>query len=151
MFDALVALHNVLRWVVVAAAVIALVNAFAGWFGNRPWTARDRRLGAFFAISMDVQVALGLILWVRFVLTLPGGFEAAMGEGALRFFALEHLVGMIVALVLIHAGQILGRRAASDRGQFRLNALFFLVATLVILAAIPWPGLRYGRSLWPVL
>lgn len=149
MFDALVAVHNVLRWVVVLAAVVASGNAVVGWLGGRAWTARDRALGILFAVSMDVQVLLGLVLWVRFLVVVPGGFGAAMGDSALRFFAIEHFVGMIVALVLIHAGQLLGRRATSDRGQFRWNAIMFVIATLVILASIPWPGLRYGRSLWP--
>ncbi|GIW05770.1 MAG: hypothetical protein KatS3mg060_0575 [Dehalococcoidia bacterium] len=151
MFEALIVLHNVLRWLVLIAALVAIVNAFSGWFGGRRWTRRDARIGVLFAIAMDVQVLLGLILWVRFVLVVPGGFGAAMGNPGLRFFAIEHLVGMLVALALIHLGQVLGRRARSDAARFRSNAIFFLVATVVIVASIPWPGLRYGRALLPVI
>ena len=150
MFEGLVALHNVLRWVVLIAALVAVVTAFIGWLGRRSWTPRDRLIGTLFAVSMDLQVALGLVLWVRY-LQLPGGLGAAMGDPGLRFFAAEHFLGMIVALVLIHAGQIIGRRASSDTVRFRRTALFFLIATVVIVASIPWPGLRYGRSLLPVL
>jgi hypothetical protein len=56
---------------------------------------------------------------------------------------------MLVAVALVHAGRVLGRRPAPPRVQHRRATLTFGLATLLVLAAIPWPFLAYGRALLP--
>ncbi|MFN8532877.1 MAG: hypothetical protein U0556_04960 [Dehalococcoidia bacterium] len=150
MIEALVAFHNIMRWLVLLAALLAIGNALTGWLTSRPWTSRDRRVNLIFSTVMDVQVTLGIFLWLRYVSSLPDGFGAAMRIGALRFFAIEHLFGMIVALILIHIGQLAARGGATDAAKHRRAAIFFIGALLVILVSIPWPMMAYGRSLFPV-
>ena len=59
-------LHNILRWVVVVLALAAVVNAFWGWLGQRTWTERDRKLGTYFSIALDIQFLLGVLLYFFF-------------------------------------------------------------------------------------
>jgi hypothetical protein len=58
---------------------------------------------------------------------------------------------MLIDLAVVHVGQMLGRRAKTDVGKFRTTAIFFVIGMLIILASIPWPGMAYGRGLFPVL
>ncbi|GIW10969.1 MAG: hypothetical protein KatS3mg061_2026 [Dehalococcoidia bacterium] len=150
-FDLVLALHNVVRWGVLIAAVLASLAMLQGWLGKRPWTARDRQLGLLFVITMDIQTLLGLILYLRYLTLLPGGLASAMGNPGLRFFAVEHAVAMVLALVLVHLGQVLSRRRQRDQAKFRVGAICFGLATLLLLVGIPWPWLSYGRSLLPTL
>jgi hypothetical protein len=54
-FAALLAIHSVLRWVVLLTGLAAAGRGIAGWKG-RPWTSADNRAGLFFMIALDVQL-----------------------------------------------------------------------------------------------
>jgi len=56
-----------------------------------------------------------------------------------RFFAVEHLAGMLIAIILIHIGKAQGKRPIGDKAKHRRTMIFYLVALLIILASIPWP------------
>ena len=149
MHPVILAVHNILRWVVFFAGLVAVVDAFWGWFGSRAWTQVQRRLGLIFTISIDIQLLLGLLLYFFFSpLTRAAlqNFSAAMGSPELRFFGLEHAFFMILAVVFAHLGSILPRKAQTDRGRFKRAAIFFGLAMIVILSGMPW-----GRPLFPGL
>jgi len=134
-------LHNIMRWVVLILGLIAVVNAFIGWFGKREWTNRDRRIGSFFAISLDIQILLGLILYFALspiTKAFLQDFGAGMGVTDLRYYGIEHIFYMIVAAVLAHVGGAQARRATTSEGKFKRAAIFFSLALLVVLAGIPW-------------
>jgi hypothetical protein len=56
----------------------------------------------------------------------------------------EHLAGMLIAIILIHIGKAQGRKAISDRAKHRRTMIFYLLALLIILASIPWPFREIG-------
>jgi len=108
----------------------------------------DRRAGLFLSIALDLQVTLGVVL--AFVSPLIQNvlfdLRAAVEAPHLRFFLVEHLPLMLVALVLVHAGSGLARAAADDRMMHRRAALMYTVAVVAVVVAIPWwrpilPGL----------
>lgn len=147
-YTVVLTLHNLVRWVVVILAILALVRAYRGWLGRRAWTDQDRKAGVFFASALDTQVLLGLILYfvsplIRSVLQ---DFGAAMGNAGLRFFGLEHVFYMLVAVVLVHIGSARAKKAPTDADKHRLAATFYTLAVLIILIGIPWsrPLLRFG-------
>lgn len=95
MYQVFLALHNFVRWIVLVLAVIALVRAYLGWFGNRDWAEGNRRVGVFFSSALDTQPLLGLILYVflsPLTTQIFRNFSAAMSDPAVRFFGLEHLL-----------------------------------------------------------
>jgi hypothetical protein len=139
-----------MRWVVLVLAVVTVVRAFSGWLGKKEWAALDKRLGLFFTSSIDVQVLLGLILYILLspiTRSALQDFGAAMSNAVLRFWAVEHLFSMAVAVALAHVGRALSKRATTDTSKHRRAAIWFGLATLAILVAIPWPFLSYGRPL----
>jgi hypothetical protein len=142
-------MHNIVRWVALILAILATVSAFLGWFGKRQWSERDRKIGSFFAIAMDIQLLLGLVLYFVYspiTRTALADFGAAMGVKDLRFFAIEHAFYMILALVFAHLGSILSRRAPDSKAKYQRAAIFFGLSLLLILLGIPWT-----RPLFPGL
>ena len=60
--DFVLILHNIMRWVVIVMAVYALVRMYKGVFGKGEFVESDRKALSWFAISMDIQLVLGLVL-----------------------------------------------------------------------------------------
>ena len=58
MYTFVLAVHNILRWIVLILLIITLVRAFWGWFGKREWDPTDTRVGRFYSISLDIQLLL---------------------------------------------------------------------------------------------
>ena len=150
MYSALLGLHSWLRWAVLILAVLAVVRALGGR-GGRPWTSGDDNVGRWFIISLDTQFLIGLILYafvspITTQIIFPD-FGGAMRNSMLRFWAVEHLVGMTIAIALAHVGRGKARKATSDARKHALSALFFGLALIVLLASIPWPGMPAGRPL----
>jgi len=148
MYATLLVLHSLLRWVVRVAAVIAIVRAIGGWTGRRACAPLDDRVGRQLVLFFDLQCLVGLVLYA---LVSPitraafSDFGAAMGDRILRFFAVEHVVGMLVAIVLAHIGRARLRKAADDVARHRTAAIFFTLALIVVLISIPWPFMPAGR------
>jgi ABC-type transporter Mla maintaining outer membrane lipid asymmetry permease subunit MlaE len=150
MYPIILTLHSILRWVVLIAAIVAVVRALVGWLGKKEWTSLDDRLSIVLSASMDLQVLLGIILYVLLsplTRTVFQDFGAAMSDGLLRYWSVEHVFAMIVALILIHVGRATSGAAEEATKKHRRAFIFFGLATLAILIAIPWPFFSYGRPL----
>jgi hypothetical protein len=149
MYPVVLFLHSWVRWIVAIAAVAAVARAFYGWLGKKDWTKLDDQLGLLFSSSLDVQLLLGLILYI-FLSPLTQAafknFSAAMSDATLRFFSIEHILYMVIAVVLGHVGRALSKKATEAVTKHRMAAILFGLATLAILIAIPWsrPLFRFG-------
>ena len=149
MYPIVLLLHSWVRWIVAIAAVAAVARAFYGWLGKKDWAKLDDQLGLLFSTSLDVQLLLGLILYIFLSPLTQAAFQnfgAAMANSGLRFFALEHTLMMVIAVVLGHVGRALSKKAAESVAKHRLAAILYGLATLAILLAIPWsrPLFRLG-------
>jgi hypothetical protein len=141
MYTAFLVIHNLLRWIVLIAAVAAAGKGLAGWFGKQSWGKLDDRLGLILTIAMDVQLLVGLVLYVFLSPLTAAAFQnmsVAMKDTTLRFFVAEHFFWMIVALVLAHIGRTLSKKATTDAAKFQRAGIFFLLTLVAILAGIPW-------------
>lgn len=136
----LLVLHDVIRWLILIFALITLIGALNGIITKREYSGADSRSNFFFMLGMDLQLVIGLILYFSGVWfeTLKN-FGQSMRDPTLRFFTLEHGLTMIIAWVLVHAGRISVKKAATSQLKFRKTLLLFGIAFLLILAAIPWP------------
>ncbi len=145
MYLTILTLHNISRWLVVIFGLIAIVRAFRGWLSKRDWQAQDDRFGKFYVMFFDIQVLLGLILYFGLsAITVPAfrNFGAAMGVTATRYFLVEHLGIMLIALVVAHIGRARASKAAQAVQKHKTSAIFFTASFLLLLAGIPWPFLQ---------
>jgi hypothetical protein len=70
-----------------------------------------------------------------------------MRNSALRFVAVEHQVGMLIAIALAHIGRVRIRKTVDLGRRHKLAAIFFGLSLVVIVISIPWPGMPAGRPL----
>jgi len=144
-------LHSLLRWAVLLAGAVAWFRAIGGGTAKRSWTPKDELWGFLFTVSLDIQMLVGLVLYFilsPFMKIAFQDFGGAMANSSLRFWAVEHLAGMIIGIALAHVGRVKIRKAANDARRHRLAVIYFGLALVVICASIPWPGLAVGRPLF---
>ena len=140
MYGVVLLIHSWLRWAVLGAGLAAAVRG----------GARDSSAGRWFVILLDVQLLIGLLLYFvlsPFTKTALGDFGGAMGNSQLRFFAVEHVFGMVIGVALAHIGTAKLKKAPPERRP-KLALIFYGLALVAILASIPWPGMTAGRPLF---
>ena len=140
MYGIVLIIHSWLRWVVLAAGIAAVARG----------GARDSSTGRWFTTLLDVQMLIGLLLYFvlsPFTTAALGDFGGAMKTPQLRFFAVEHVFGMVIAIALAHVGTAKIKKAPAERGG-KLAMIFYGLALIAILASIPWPGMPAGRPLF---
>ena len=127
----LVTIHDVWRYAVLVAALGALALAALVYAGSREWDALTDRFSRFFTIAMDIQVLIGILVWLTDARARSDPFLAWIHPGL-----------MLVAAGLAHAGRVLSERASGSRAKGGRAAAFFAASLLLALVAIPlnsWP------------
>ena len=125
--ETLVTIHDLFRWLVLLAAVVGIGGSAAVWFGQAPWRLGDR-LGLIYTIALDIEVALGIIVWILAIFTPTGQVVALQ---------VIHPLVMLVAVGVAHMTRIRAERAPSDRARGQFATLGFLASLILILLAIP--------------
>jgi len=134
-------IHNLVRWVVVIMGALALIRAYRGWLGKRGWDRLDRMAGVFFTSALDLQLLLGLILYFFLSPITRAAFQdlsGVMGNPQARFFVLEHVFYMVVAVILAHVGSSLARKANEATDRHRRAALWYSLSIVALLIGMPW-------------
>jgi heme A synthase len=115
--NALFHAHSGLRYLVLLAAFAAIVALAYGLATKRP-TRATRVLPAAFTGLLDLQILLGLALF------MAGLFPDAV---------VGHLVVMLLAAAVAHGSSIVARRAADDRRELVIR-LAGIVLSIVLIA-----------------
>lgn len=147
MYEFLLSLHNVARWLVLLAALYLMYRSLDG-LRSRSYRPADRQAGLIYTGLMGVQLLLGVLLMVlsplvQSALANPG---AAMQNSQTRFFIAEHWVLMLAAVILAHVGSMRVKKAADALLQHRQALIWYGSSVVLLLFAIPWwrPLLRLG-------
>ena len=150
MYTTILALHSWIRWIALIAGIGATIMAMRGSSGPSGDSRLDR-WGLALVTALDVQMLLGLIMYLAvspIMDAIRANFGAAMKDPVARFWAVEHIGSMLVAVILVHVGRVLGRKATNQDSKRMKLFVCFGIATVLMLLSIPWPGLRAGRPLF---
>lgn len=132
----LVHIHSGLRWVVLLFILLTIVHAAVKLV--RKNYAEDRncystRLSMTF---MHLQLIIGLILYFISPKVVFSG--SSMSDPILRFFLVEHIALMVIAVVLITLGYVKTKKIQGLK-KYRSILIYYVIALLLILVSIPWP------------
>ncbi|HZO29857.1 MAG TPA: hypothetical protein VFH48_28115 [Chloroflexota bacterium] len=128
---ALVSFHSFWRYAVLLAAVLALVVSLGAWLG--PTAQRTilqpvvRRAASLYIIVLDLQVLVGIVLWIG------KGWYAMPGT----FFRAEHPATMLLAMIAAHVGLVMAKRNRLPTGAARAVAIGVVVSFVLVLVGIP--------------
>ena len=141
----LLEIHSIFRWLILLLLLLSVIQSFAGWRKNKELRSGDARLWLFTMVSAHITLLIGLYLlfFGRYgVLSagLPEGVHL-MKDKFYRFFWVEHPVGMVLATALITIARGVVKKQIRDPLKYKRAFWLFLLALVIILAVIPWPGL----------
>lgn len=153
MYTGLLHLHNLMRWVILILLVVAVFRHLTAMNAKRPVNAGDKKIDLFLMIAAHTTLLIGIYQWIAGPWGLKNIMNIGMGEvmknSAFRFWAVEHLVGMLIAIVLITVGRGAVKRATSAAAH-KKAFWCFLIALVVVLASVPWPFREaIARPLFP--
>jgi len=126
-------LHSGLRWV----ALILLIWAIANAFSAKHFEKKHKLINLFAMVTLHIQLVIGLI---QYFTSAKVQFSPDwMKEPLLRFYGMEHLAGMLLAIILITIGYSKAKRKVNDADKFKVIRLFYSIGLIIILLSIPWP------------
>jgi hypothetical protein len=155
MYDGLLHLHSVLRWLILILLWAAIYISFAG--RKKEFTVSHKKIGLILMICADVMLLVGLYQWVTGPWGLKNiqavGFKEIMSNTYYRFFAIEHTTGMLLAIVLIHLAYSYCKKDVSGPQKHKRLLLYYGLALLIILISVPWPfrAVGSGKAWFPGL
>ena len=142
MTTGLLHLHNFLRWVILIAILVAIVQLLL---------KKDAlKVSKILLISAHSTLVLGLYQYffgkIGFVFIKTMGMAAVMKDSVARFWAVEHIFSMLLAITLITIGHVKYKKG----GAPKTTLILYIIALLLIFAAIPWPfRAAIARPLFP--
>lgn len=144
MYEILKSAHSGLRWLVLLALIVAIVNSFGKTKGGVTYTNKDKKKALFGLIFTHLQFLIGLVLYF---ISPKVVFAASSMKAAIpRFYLVEHMSMMLIAAVLITIGYSRAKRINMDGKKFKSILIYYAIGLLIILAAIPWPFRNLGGS-----
>jgi Na+-driven multidrug efflux pump len=153
MYQGLLHTHNLLRWVVLIFAFVAIYRYVTGLTGKKTFKAADNLWGALYVGSLHLQLLIGLVLYFflsPITKVAMSDMGRAMKDAVLRFWGVEHITIMILAVIIAQVGRTISKKRQADDQKFRIGAVYFIISLLLILMSIPWPFReQIGRSWFP--
>jgi len=140
MYETIQFIHSYWAYLVLFMLLIASFNGIIGFAANKEYSATNFRLALFTLIVSHIQLLIGIVLYLT-----PGNlsrFDAGMSEvmnsDTLRLYLVEHPLMMILAIVLITIGYSKHKKKLTSRPKFKMLAIFYGLAFVVVLTRIPW-------------
>jgi hypothetical protein len=126
--------HSGLRWVALILLLLAIVNAFT----SKTYEKKHKLINLFAMVTLHTQLLIGLVQY--FVTSQKVQFiDGWMKNPLLRFYGMEHILLMIIAIVLVTIGHSKSKKGTTPEEKFKPIKLWYVIGLLLILAAIPWP------------
>lgn len=129
-------LHKHLGWTVFVVLFLAVIWAFYKWKGKKGYGRFDMIFYLIATSLIEFQVLMGIILYIA--KQKWKGFSE-MDVAAIRFFAVEHLLGMLIVVALISIGRGRSKRSEDPVKKHRNVAVWFGLAFILILLSFPFP------------
>ena len=141
MYTVVKVIHSYCAYLVFIMLVIATFNALIKFFGDKDFHAVDFSISLSTLIVSHIQLLIGILLFfVSDYLSLISdmGMGEIMKNKALRSNIIEHPFAMIIAVVFITMGYSKHKKKLTSKPKFKMLAIFYTLALLLVLAKIPW-------------
>ena len=141
MYEFVLTLHSWLRWIVLLLGIIVISGNYKGWKSSLPYIGMNKKLNTFFIASLHTQLVLGLFLYFGIspmMKNILADFGGSMHDKELRFWSVEHMMGMILAIAIAQIGSIKAKKQPTDALKYKTAFIWFTIALVLIVLMIPF-------------
>ena len=138
MHPLLVLFHSVIRYFVLIFLIVVIVRSLQGLTGKKAFTGNDNKLGTWLLMLTHLQFLIGMALYFVSPAVIFG--ENTMKDATTRYWTVEHVLMMTMAVGLITAGRVIAKRQTEDATKHRRMLVFCSMALILILGAIGTSG-----------
>ncbi|HOX82877.1 MAG TPA: cytochrome B [Chryseolinea sp.] len=126
--------HILLRYFVLIMLVVVIAMSLIGLVTKKPFGKLNDKFSLYLLIFTHLQLLVGLILY--FVSPKVQFSADTMKNASLRYWAVEHIVGMLVAIALITVARISSKKLTQDSAKHMRLLVLNGVALILIIAII---------------
>ena len=153
MYNGILGLHSLLRWIILLLLIINLFRSLVN--ADSPYTDYDKKWNLRLLVFTHINILVGLFQYFAgdkgYAFFTQFG-AAVMKDSYMRFWAVEHITGMIIAVILITISRTVAKKDIPALKKIRKLATLYIIALIIILASIPWPfrfeGIPWFRGLY---
>jgi hypothetical protein len=150
MYANVLLIHSWLRWFTLITCIGAIVYAARP---VRPGTTELPGKGwdVYLMLAVDLQMLTGLILYFglsEFTKVAMENPRGAWLDPSVRYWSIIHAGAMFASLLTVRVARVMALNAPTPQIAQRRRLVWFVISTIVILAALPWPGLANARPLF---
>ncbi|MEP6738583.1 MAG: hypothetical protein ABJA70_23860 [Chryseolinea sp.] len=134
MYQILLPLHSYIRYIVIILLLAVIIKSFLGMSGKKPYEKIDNQLSLSLFIFTHTQLLVGLILYLISPFVKFGAIT--MKDAITRYWTVEHLVGMLIAVVLITMARITAKKMTDHTAKHKRMFVFNSIALVIIVIMI---------------
>lgn len=138
MYNGLLHAHSGLRWIALILIIVAIFNAAKSQTSGK-YLKKDKMINLFAMIMLHTQLLIGLGLFFINEKSKVSYGEGWMKDAMFRFFGLEHILGMLIAITIVTIGRKKAEKLVGTRDKHRKIMVTYTIGLVLILASIPWP------------
>ncbi len=127
-------IHNLLRWFII---IYLFINIFS--LINKKVIIKN---SLFLMIFAHIQLLVGLCEYffnqqvgAPTLVSNMGGMLPVMNDPYARFWVVEHIAIMLIAIILITIGHI----SLKKKNTIKKTCILYVISLIIILIATPWP------------
>jgi len=138
MYTGLTHLHSAFRYIVLILLLVVVIKSLLGWINKSKFESIDNKLSLWLLIATHLQLVGGLLLY--FVSPAVQFNSSTMKDATTRYWTVEHIFMMILAITLITIARISHKKLTSDDAKFRRLFILNAAALIIIITAIILSG-----------
>jgi uncharacterized membrane protein YidH (DUF202 family) len=144
MYTGLNHLHSSFRYLVLLFLILAVADAAMAVTSGKGFTKKSKLFSLLGLIFSHIQLVVGLVMYFMspWFSALTNNAKEVMANPQARFFAVEHISMMIIAIALITVGYSRAKRQEDDKRKSKTILIFYGIGLVLIFAMIPWPFLK---------
>ncbi len=148
--SAVLLIHSILRYLVLIATLVVAVQSVISMTSKKALGKGNKMAALMMMIMCDLQLLVGLAVYMFGNQASHFADKSAFKDSYTRFYALEHPVGMILGIVLVHVGYSRLKKNWPDEKKSKQLFWCSFLALFIFFYQTPWPYKKLvGRPYLP--
>ncbi len=137
-------LHSIIRWALLILFLFSIIGTLIKLVRKKEFNKFDTDIAKYLLMVAHTQLVIGLILY--FISPKVFFHADSFHNPILRFFTLEHIAGMLIAIGVLTIGYIAVKKISDLQKKFKRFLIYQFISLIIILLMIPWPWMRFATG-----